>query len=265
MTDQEATTPSSSLNTIMTNYAEIVAAFQIIRTLRIEDLKLHPDVFSIPFYRDTMLYREPEQDEFIGANEVLRKNVYYIATLTENVSDALVDQLLAGEILNEEECNAIRKQPTNKLRSVQLFAFLVGKEDPDNNILARILTTLKEIGNENVVEILQPFFDIENLDNNDAVVDDERHHPDGAHGGIADTEEGLKWTCRFCTFRNNAEMNFCEVCARTDNSDPGDSIDFVLCPKCTLVNEPGCDACILCDFRFNQVPQTDSSDDEEDS
>ncbi|CAL8110461.1 unnamed protein product [Orchesella dallaii] len=264
MTSNE--TISSSINH-GTSYAEVLAAFQIIRTLRIEHLKLNPDLFSEPLYRDTILYRVPEEDGYQGANEVLMKNVYYMATLTENVSDAVVDTLFANDILTEEEALEIRKQPTNKLRGVKMFAYLIKKEDPDNIVLARILAVLKENNNETLAALLGSYFDNENHEipdgvGADAVVENNNEDADeinGAHARVANEGEEGNWTCRFCTFLNNPGIKICDMCARTDNSDPEDIIDVIFCPKCTLVNPAGSNQCNACEWGLNE--ESDDDDD----
>lgn len=89
----------------LTGYAEITAAFQIVGKVKQASLKWKPEIFNTILYEGTPLAREGPRS--VGENEILRKNIYYLATQTKNVSNELVHILTSGEVLTTEEGNLI--------------------------------------------------------------------------------------------------------------------------------------------------------------
>ena len=57
--------------------------------------------------------------------------------------------------------------------------------------------------------------------------------------------EGTPWHCKHCTMLNGAQVLVCLGCDTLRDSDARDGRN--VCPRCTLVNEPGKSKCELCD------------------
>ncbi|CAL8143771.1 unnamed protein product [Orchesella dallaii] len=252
MADQETVSLST---TNITSLTDIGVAFRILQKLKVENLKLKPHLFRQPLFRYTMLHREQVDDEFQGVNEVLRKNVYYMAILTENMSDNVIEQLHASDILNEEEYNQILQQPSTKLRSVKMFAFLVEKDYPERRIFPTVIAILKENNNGKLVGLLENFCDdyedpenVDGADGTDAGIvrnDDEQPDPDGAQGGLVDADDG-RWLCRLCTFSNSPETVKCEMCTLRRGIKTYNEMFTRICPECISINPINTAVCSVC-------------------
>lgn len=91
----------------LTGYAELNRAFEIIRKIRKDTLRWQPNVLKGILYQGTLLERTHCRNGFTGENEVIMKNVYFLATKTKNISDALVLNLVDVDVLTTDEGNVI--------------------------------------------------------------------------------------------------------------------------------------------------------------
>lgn len=83
-------------------FMDIRRATGVLETIRFDDLKIQKEVFSQPFYSKTALGQRVNESR--GA--ILRKNVYFLARMTNNLDDLLA-QLIQFGVLSLEDREAI--------------------------------------------------------------------------------------------------------------------------------------------------------------
>lgn len=92
------------MDALYSNLQEIQGWSEAVKTLDNDSVKICEELTTLKLYENTVL---DSHRRFQGTNEVLRKNIYYLATKTPNVSADMIDELLRVQVIDEHEKNDI--------------------------------------------------------------------------------------------------------------------------------------------------------------
>jgi len=227
----------------------VTNAMNILKTVRASDLKIERNVLYTPLYSGTALARKNSNtDDTYGTDEVVRKNIYYLAEQMKNGKQLLI-QLIQRGFLNLSERENIVKYDDPFLMSVEMFSILIKKSASRYNLF---LDILQETGNSEIADLLKNTILSENSGQNR-----------GAGSGVSVTETPEKktnpvkppevvipiepWFCRHCTFKNDSGR-ICAMCAKSSDSGQPTLPKSPRrgCPTCTFLNQPDSLECAIC-------------------
>jgi len=229
----------------------VTSAMNILKTVRASDLKIEQRVLFTPLYSGTALQRAKSENNH-GTDEVVRKNVYFLAEQLKNIPKLLI-QLVQRGFLNLTERENVVKHEDEFLKCVEMLTVIIRKDSGSYKLLLEIL---RETGNDEVVNLL---LNAVVPDNMGATASPSPVVPIRKMAPIPKTPPAnvTPWNCPHCTFLNPTG-NICSICSKsrilTNSASGAGGIDNTTakkkCSACTYYNPSSAMQCEMCEQDF---------------